>query len=202
MARLTEASTSIADSDPFGDPARQHNVAIENGARGIDNRIVLVIALGEYRIERRDRAAALQAVAGALTQLRQPREHRGRIALGRRGFADGQAISRCACANRVRESMISSTLLPRSLKYSATAVASQAPCRRISGGVSAGAATTTARCRSSGPRIRSTNSFTSGRVRRSGRRRSHRRWCSGHHAQQHALAHRCGEQADALRVPR
>ena len=34
--------------------------------------------------------AAAIAVAGALDQLRQPREHRGRISLGRRRLADGE----------------------------------------------------------------------------------------------------------------
>src|SRR5690606_39387984 len=52
--------------------------------------ILLVVAFGQHRVEGSDRAAAVQAVAGALHQLRQAREHRRRIALGRGRFAQGQ----------------------------------------------------------------------------------------------------------------
>ena len=109
-------------------------------------------------------------------------------------------ISRCACAKRVSESMISSTVRPRSRKYSAIAVASHAPCRRISGGLSAGHATTTARRRPSGPEDaldeflhfaaaladQADDDDVGAGVAR-------------HHAEQHALADAgAGEQADAL----
>ncbi len=57
----------------------------------VGDRILLIVAFGEHRVERGDRAAARRAVAGALDELRQPREHRRRIALGRRRFADGEA---------------------------------------------------------------------------------------------------------------
>ena len=103
----------------LGDPARQHDVTIKNGARGIRDRVLLVIAFGEYGVEGGDGAAAVGPVAGALDQLRQPGEDRGRIALGRRRLADGQPDLALRLAKRVRESMSSSTLLPWSRKYSA-----------------------------------------------------------------------------------
>ena len=51
--------------------------------------------------------------------------------------------------------------MPRSRKYSAMAVASHAPCSRMSGGLSAGVATTTARRMPSGPKVLLTKSCTS-----------------------------------------
>src|SRR5690606_30577405 len=59
----------------LGDGSRQHDVAVENGPGGVDDRIVLVVAFGQYGIEGRDRAAASGARAGALDELRQPGEH-------------------------------------------------------------------------------------------------------------------------------
>src|SRR5882757_8155131 len=70
--------------------ARQHDVTVEYGPRGIGDGIVLIIAFRQNRIERGDRTDAAVAVAGALDQLRQAREYRRRISLGRRRLADGQ----------------------------------------------------------------------------------------------------------------
>ena len=74
----------------FGQAARQHDVAVENGARAVGDRVLLVVAFGQHGVERGDRAAAFGAVAGAFHQLRQLGEHRGRIALGGGRLADGQ----------------------------------------------------------------------------------------------------------------
>jgi hypothetical protein len=65
-------------------------VPVQNGARGVGDRIVLIVAFDQHRVERRDGADAAIAVAGALDQLRQTREHRRRITLGRGRFADGE----------------------------------------------------------------------------------------------------------------
>ncbi len=70
-------------------------------------------------------------------------------------------ISLCAIANRVNESIISKTFLPRSRKYSAIAVATYAPRIRISGGWSDVATTTTDLFNPSSPRESSINSFSS-----------------------------------------
>ena len=50
----------------FRERARQYDVAVEDRARGIRDRILLVVAFGQHGIERGDRAAARRAVAGAL----------------------------------------------------------------------------------------------------------------------------------------
>ena len=75
----------------LGDAPRQHDVAVEDGARRIGDRILLIVAFGEHGVERGDRAASVCAVAGAFDQRRQAREHRRRIALGGRRFADREA---------------------------------------------------------------------------------------------------------------
>src|SRR6185437_891126 len=71
----------------FGNPAREHDVSVEDGAGGVGDRIVLVVAFGEYGVERRDGAGSAGAVARSLHELRQAREHRGGIALGGRRLA-------------------------------------------------------------------------------------------------------------------
>src|SRR5690606_18354222 len=74
----------------FGQTARQHDMAVEDRARGVGNRVLLVIAFGQYRIERGDGAAAADAVPRALNQRRELGEDRRRVAFGRGRLADGQ----------------------------------------------------------------------------------------------------------------
>ena len=45
----------------FGDAPRQHDVAVEDGARRVGDRVLLVVAFGEHGVERGDRAAARSA---------------------------------------------------------------------------------------------------------------------------------------------
>ena len=71
------------------------------------------------------------------------------------------AISRCASAKRVSESIRSSTCRPWSRKTSAVAIAIQAARRLISGAWSEVAATTTARSMPFGPSTLSTKSRSS-----------------------------------------
>jgi hypothetical protein len=70
---------------------RQHNVSVENGARRIGDRILVVVALREDGVEGSDGAAAFDAVASALDELRQLGKHRGRVTLGGGCLTDGQA---------------------------------------------------------------------------------------------------------------
>ena len=65
-------------------------MAVEDRARGVGNRVLLVIAFGQYRIERGDGAAAADAVPRALNQRRELGEDRRRVAFGRGRLADGQ----------------------------------------------------------------------------------------------------------------
>ena len=74
----------------FRQPSRQYNVTVENGARGVGNRVLLVIAFGQHRIERGDGATAADTVTGAFNQCRQLGKDRWRIALGCRRLADSQ----------------------------------------------------------------------------------------------------------------
>ena len=75
----------------FRNASRQHDMAIEDGARGIRDRILLVVTLREHRIESGDGAPPRGAVTGALDQRGKPREDRRRITARRRRFADGEA---------------------------------------------------------------------------------------------------------------
>ena len=50
----------------IGQRPRQYDMAIEDGARGIGDGVLGVVTFGEYGLNRRDRAAAVTAVAGAL----------------------------------------------------------------------------------------------------------------------------------------
>ncbi|KAG1310955.1 hypothetical protein G6F62_014521 [Rhizopus arrhizus] len=89
-----------------GDAARQQDVAVEDRARRIGDRILRIVALGQHRVERGDRAAALGTVARAFNQRWQLGEHRRRVAAG--GWC---------------ESISSSTFKPWSRNHSAMAVA-------------------------------------------------------------------------------
>ncbi len=74
----------------FRQRARQHDMAVQNRARRIGDRILLIVALGQHCVERRNRSTTRRSIAGALDQRRQLREYRGRIALGGRWLADGE----------------------------------------------------------------------------------------------------------------
>ncbi len=63
---------------------------VEHAPRRVGDRVLLVIAFGQYRVEGGDRTAAGLGIAGTLHQLGQLGEHRRRIALGGRRLADGQ----------------------------------------------------------------------------------------------------------------
>ena len=74
----------------FGQTTRQHNMTVKDRARGVGNRVLLVIAFRQYRIERGDGAAAADAVPRAFHQRREFGEDRRRVAFGRRWLTDGQ----------------------------------------------------------------------------------------------------------------
>ena len=76
----------------------EDDVAVENRACRVGNRILLVVAFRQHGIEGGDRAAADRAIAGPLDELRQTGEYRWRIAAGNRRLADGKRDSRCAIA--------------------------------------------------------------------------------------------------------
>uniref|UniRef100_A0A6V1RAB4 Uncharacterized protein n=1 Tax=Heterosigma akashiwo TaxID=2829 RepID=A0A6V1RAB4_HETAK len=76
--------------DGLGQVARQHDMAVQDAARRIGDRVLRVITLGQHRVEGGDRAFAGQAVAAAFDQLRQLGEAAGWVALGGRRLADGQ----------------------------------------------------------------------------------------------------------------
>ena len=77
------------------------------------------------------------------------------------GSPAARPISRWASANRVSESISSSTSLPWSRKYSAMAVAVEAAWVRTTAGSLLVATTTTLLASPAGPRSRSMNSLTS-----------------------------------------
>lgn len=54
-----------------GHPAREQDVAVEDGAGGVGDRVLRVVAFGQHGVEGGDRAAALGTVAGAFDQRRQ-----------------------------------------------------------------------------------------------------------------------------------
>ena len=117
--------------------AREHDVAVENRARRVGDRLVEVVALDQHGVEAGDAAAS-----------RRCRRARAAAAATRTPTADSpwssggsptaRPISRCAIATRVTESIISSTCLPWSRKYSAIAVATSAPRARTQRGLVAG----------------------------------------------------------------
>jgi hypothetical protein len=69
--------------------AGQDDVAVEDRARRVGDRLVHVVAVDEHGVEAGDRAAV--ARARALEQLREHREDAGRVAARGRRLADGQA---------------------------------------------------------------------------------------------------------------
>ena len=65
-------------------------MTVKDRARGVGNRILLVIAFGQHRIERSDGAAAADAVPRTFHQGREFGEDRRRVAFGRRWLTDSQ----------------------------------------------------------------------------------------------------------------
>ncbi|MNP55089.1 hypothetical protein D3C76_1497020 [compost metagenome] len=54
----------------FGQTARQDDMTVEDRTRRVGNRILLIVAFGQNRIKRGNRAAAADAVTGAFNQRR------------------------------------------------------------------------------------------------------------------------------------
>src|SRR5215210_3431247 len=67
---------------------REHDMAVQYGACRVADRILLIIALHEHRIESGDGAAPLRAVPGTLDELRQLCKNRRRITFGHRRLAN------------------------------------------------------------------------------------------------------------------
>ena len=55
----------------LGKRAREDDMAVDDRAGGVDDRVLIVVAVGEHRVERGDRAAGDRVGAGALDQLRE-----------------------------------------------------------------------------------------------------------------------------------
>ena len=116
-----------------GEPAGQHDVAVEDRAGGVGDRLVVVVALDEHGVEAGDAARAARCrrarAAGAAARRR---------TAGSRGSPGGspadRPISRWAMATRVRLSIISTTCRPLSRNHSAIRVATNAARSRTSGG--------------------------------------------------------------------
>ena len=70
--------------------SRQHNVTIKDGSRRVGNRVLLIVAFGQYRIKGGDGTAAVDPVTCAFNQRRKFGEDRRRIAFGGRWFTDRQ----------------------------------------------------------------------------------------------------------------
>src|SRR5690606_8601582 len=87
--------------------AVEHDVAVENGACGVGDRVLLVVAFGQYGIEGSDRASVFfGAVAGAFHQLRNLGKHRGRVAARNWGLANRQcqfALGLCEASERIHQ---------------------------------------------------------------------------------------------------
>jgi hypothetical protein len=75
----------------LGKRARQHDMAVDDRASGIDDGIVGVVPVGEDRIERGDRAARDRVGASPLDDARNEAQRGGRIAFHRRRLAERQA---------------------------------------------------------------------------------------------------------------
>ena len=77
--------------------AVQYDMAVEDGAGGIGNRILRVVAFRQHGVEGSNRTAAGCTVTGTFDELRQPREDAGWITTRDPQFAPiAKAISRCA----------------------------------------------------------------------------------------------------------
>ena len=74
----------------LGDRAVEHDMAVEDAAHRVGDRLVVIVALDQHGEEAGD-AALAGAGAGALQELRQLGEDGRRIALGGRRLAGGEA---------------------------------------------------------------------------------------------------------------
>ena len=66
-------------------------MAVQNGARGVDDRIVLIVSVGEHGVDPRDRPAAFRRIARAFDQLGDRRKGRWRIPARRSRLAQKDA---------------------------------------------------------------------------------------------------------------
>ena len=179
--------------------AVEHDVAVEDRARGVRDRLVVVVAVDEHRVDAGDRAD--RAGAGALEQPGEQRRRRSAGSRGSRAARRRTGRSRAAPWRRGSASPSSAArAAPSSRNDSAMRVAVKAARARMRAGWSAVETTTTERARPSGPRSSSRNSRTS-------RPRSPIRamtvtcgvGAAGDHRQQRRLADAgAGEEADAL----
>ena len=74
---------------PRSEPPREPRMPVDQSADGVGDRLVRIVGLDENRVERGD--APFRAAAGALDQLRQDGEHRGRKSARGGRLAGGQA---------------------------------------------------------------------------------------------------------------
>lgn len=109
-------------------------MAVQNCAGRVCDRVLLVVAFGQYGVERGDRAAtALRigfAIASALDQSRQLGKHGRRVAFGGWRLANCQsdfALGHGIACQRIHDQQ---DVLPSSRKNSARRVAYTAPCKR------------------------------------------------------------------------
>ena len=82
----------------------EHNVAVEERAHGIDQRILLVIAFHQNCVKRRN--APVSEMPCALDQPREERKHGGRISLRRRrltGCKADFALRHCEAGQRIND---------------------------------------------------------------------------------------------------
>ena len=180
--------------------AREHDVAVEDAARGVGDRLVQVVALDQHGVE-------------AVIEPRVPRCRRARAAAAawRTRSADSpwwpaarrsaSPISRCAIAKRVTESISSST----SLALVAEVLGDRsspctAPFTRTSAGSSEGATTTTRARQPLGAEVVLDELAHLAAALADQADHDHvGLGVAGHHAEQRALADAgAGEQADAL----
>ena len=74
----------------LGQIAAEHDMAIEDRSRGIDDGVILRIAIGQHGVDAGDRAAALRRIARSLDDLGDGRQRRWRIAARRARLAQEQ----------------------------------------------------------------------------------------------------------------
>ena len=118
ITRDTEASTSIAGVVPLGETPGEDDVAIEDRADGVGDRLVHVVALDQDGVEAGDRPRV--AAAGPLEKLGQIREHGRRVAAQRGRFARPEpdlALGHPQAGDGVHQEHDMATLVADSLPY-------------------------------------------------------------------------------------
>ena len=91
-------------------------MAVKDGTRCIGDRILRIVAFGQYRIESGDLTATIGTVAGALDKLRQSCKHRGRVAASDRRFTDSQrnlALRHGIAGERIHDQQDMPTLIAK-----------------------------------------------------------------------------------------